>query len=127
MAWEKRRGASLVAHPASTRLRSTEQRGGRQNYREEGCGHLKARDARNLVENHRMFSADADWEAQWTAPCSASSSIREKSVSAGSRILVEKKIYSKFVEAMTEKAKRHQAGPPDERETKMAHRQQRTI
>jgi betaine-aldehyde dehydrogenase len=33
--------------------------------------------------------------------------------------LVEKKIYPKFVEAMTEKAKRIRLGPPLERETKM--------
>src|SRR5229473_879523 len=39
--------------------------------------------------------------------------------SAGSRILVEKKIYTKFVEAMTEKAKRIKLGAPLERETKM--------
>src|SRR4029077_20055187 len=39
--------------------------------------------------------------------------------SAGSRILVEKKIYSKFVEAMTEKAKRIKLGAPLDRETKM--------
>jgi hypothetical protein len=39
--------------------------------------------------------------------------------SAGSRILVEKKIYSKFVDAMTEKAKRIKLGAPMERETKM--------
>jgi betaine-aldehyde dehydrogenase len=31
--------------------------------------------------------------------------------SAGSRVLVEKKIYGKFVEAMTEKAKRIKLGP----------------
>ena len=39
--------------------------------------------------------------------------------SAGSRVLVEKKIYKKFVEAMTEKAKRIKLGPPLERDTKM--------
>src|ERR1700723_3460691 len=39
--------------------------------------------------------------------------------SAGSRILVEKSIYKKFVEAMAEKAKRITLGPPLARETKM--------
>jgi len=34
-------------------------------------------------------------------------------------ILVEKKIYTKFVESMTEKAKRIKLGPPLDRETKM--------
>jgi betaine-aldehyde dehydrogenase len=39
--------------------------------------------------------------------------------SAGSRILVERSIYPKFVEAMTEKAKQITLGPPLERSTKM--------
>jgi len=39
--------------------------------------------------------------------------------SAGSRILVQKSIYKKLVEAMTEKAKKIKLGPPLERETKM--------
>src|SRR5258707_118890 len=39
--------------------------------------------------------------------------------SAGSRILVQKSIYKKFVEAMVEKAKNIKLGPPLERETKM--------
>jgi betaine-aldehyde dehydrogenase len=39
--------------------------------------------------------------------------------SAGSRILVEKPIYSKFVEAMVEKSKRIRLGAPLDRETKM--------
>src|SRR5208282_3131181 len=39
--------------------------------------------------------------------------------SAVSRILVQKSIYSKFVEAMAEKAKKIKIGPPLERETKM--------
>jgi len=40
--------------------------------------------------------------------------------SAGSRVLVEKKIYTKFVEAMTEKAKRIKLGPAAlDRDTKM--------
>src|SRR5207244_4811539 len=37
----------------------------------------------------------------------------------GSSTVGEKKIYSKFVEHMTEKAKRIKLGPPLERETKM--------
>ena len=39
--------------------------------------------------------------------------------SAGSRILVEKAIYNKFVEAMVEKSKRIRLGAPLDRETKM--------
>src|ERR1700752_209681 len=39
--------------------------------------------------------------------------------SAGSRILVQRSIYPKFLEAMTEKARRIKLGPPLERGTKM--------
>ena len=39
--------------------------------------------------------------------------------SAGSRILVQKPIYKKFVDAMAEKAKKIKLGAPLERETKM--------
>jgi betaine-aldehyde dehydrogenase len=39
--------------------------------------------------------------------------------SAGSRILVERPIYGKFVEAMVEKARAIRIGPPLDRETKM--------
>src|ERR1700751_2422729 len=39
--------------------------------------------------------------------------------SPGSRILVQKPIYKKFVDAMAEKAKKIKLGPPLERETKM--------
>src|SRR5262249_11586456 len=39
--------------------------------------------------------------------------------SAGSRILVQKPIYKKFVDAMTEKARNIRLGAPLERETKM--------
>ena len=48
----------------------------------------------------------------------ACSSIRAK-YAPRSRVLVEKKIYTKFVEAMTEKAKRFKLGPPLDCGTKM--------
>ena len=54
-----------------------------------------------------------------TARYLASSSIKGEVCSAGSRILVQKSIYKKFVEAMTEKAKKIKLGPPLDRETKM--------
>jgi betaine-aldehyde dehydrogenase len=66
-----------------------------------------------------VFFADADWEAAVDGALFGVFINQGEVCSAGSRILVEKKIYSKFVEAMTEKAKRIKLGPPMERETKM--------
>ena len=66
-----------------------------------------------------IFFPDADWEAAVDGALFGVFINQGEVCSAGSRILVEKKIYSKFVEAMTEKAKRIKLGAPLERDTKM--------
>lgn len=66
-----------------------------------------------------IFFAEADWEAAVDGALFGVFINQGEVCSAGSRILVEKKIYPRFVEAMTEKTKRIRLGPPLERETKM--------
>src|SRR5690349_24116765 len=66
-----------------------------------------------------VFFADADWEAAVDGALFGVFINQGEVCSAGSRILVEKKIYPKFVEAMTEKAKRIKLGAPLDRDTKM--------
>jgi len=66
-----------------------------------------------------IFFADADFEAAIDGALFGVFINQGEVCSAGSRILVEKKIYSKFVEAMSAKAKTIRLGPPLERETKM--------
>jgi betaine-aldehyde dehydrogenase len=66
-----------------------------------------------------IFFADADWEASVDGALFGVFINQGEVCSAGSRILVEKKIYSKFVEAMAEKAKTIRVGAPLDRETKM--------
>jgi betaine-aldehyde dehydrogenase len=66
-----------------------------------------------------IFFPDADWEAAVDGALFGVFINQGEVCSAGSRILVEKKIYAKFVEAMTEKAKRIKLGAPLERDTKM--------
>src|SRR3979490_2302194 len=66
-----------------------------------------------------IFFDGADWEAAVDGALFGIFINQGEVCSAGSRILVEKKIYSKFVDAMTEKAKRIKLGAPLERETKM--------
>lgn len=66
-----------------------------------------------------IFFADADFESAIDGALFGVFINQGEVCSAGSRILVEKKIYSRFLEAMTERARRIQLGPPLERSTKM--------
>src|SRR3989454_6948217 len=66
-----------------------------------------------------IFFADADFEAAIDGALFGVFINQGEVCSAGSRILVERTIYSRFLEAMTEKAGRIKLGPPLERETKM--------
>jgi betaine-aldehyde dehydrogenase len=66
-----------------------------------------------------IFFADADFEAAVDGALFGVFINQGEVCSAGSRILVDKKIYPKFVEAMSAKAKTIRLGPPLERETKM--------
>src|SRR5579863_5181470 len=66
-----------------------------------------------------IFFADADFEAAIDGALFGVFINQGEVCSAGSRILVERSIYPKFVEAMSAKAKTIRLGPPLERETKM--------
>jgi betaine-aldehyde dehydrogenase len=66
-----------------------------------------------------IFFADADFEAAVDGALFGVFINQGEVCSAGSRILVEKSIYAKFVDAMAAKAKTIRLGPPLERETKM--------
>ncbi len=66
-----------------------------------------------------IFFADADFEAAIDGALFGVFINQGEVCSAGSRILVERPIYSKFVEAMAAKAKTIKLGPPLQRDTKM--------
>ena len=66
-----------------------------------------------------IFFADADFEAAIDGALFGVFINQGEVCSAGSRILVQKSIYKKFVDGMTEKARNIKLGPPLERETKM--------
>src|SRR5579862_6392478 len=66
-----------------------------------------------------IFFADADFESAIDGALFGVFINQGEVCSAGSRILVEKSIYAKFVDAMSAKAKTIRLGPPLERETKM--------
>jgi betaine-aldehyde dehydrogenase len=66
-----------------------------------------------------IFFADADFEAAVDGALFGIFINQGEVCSAGSRILVEKSIYTKFANAMAEKAKTIKPGPPLDRSTKM--------
>jgi betaine-aldehyde dehydrogenase len=66
-----------------------------------------------------IFFADADFESAIDGALFGVFINQGEVCSAGSRILVEKSIYPKFLDAISAKAKTIKLGPPLERETKM--------
>ena len=112
-------GAPLVAHPGVDKVAFTGS---------ATVGKLILKSAADTIKrvtlelggkSPNIFFADADFEAAIDGALFGVFINQGEVCSAGSRILVEKKIYSKFVDAMTEKAKKIKLGPPLERETKM--------
>ena len=97
-------------------------------YRSAAVGKAIVKARRNTVKrvtlelggkSPNIFFADADFEAAIDGALFGVFINQGEVCSAGSRILVEKSIYPKFVEAMSAKAKTIRLGPPLERETKM--------
>jgi betaine-aldehyde dehydrogenase len=112
-------GAPLVAHPDVNKIAFTGS---------AAVGKIILKSAADTVKRVTMelggkspniFFADADFEAAIDGALFGVFINQGEVCSAGSRILVERKIYSKFVEAMTEKAKKIKLGPPLQRDTKM--------
>jgi betaine-aldehyde dehydrogenase len=112
-------GAPLVQHPDVNKIAFTGS---------AAVGKLILKSAADTIKrvtlelggkSPNIFFADADFEAAIDGALFGVFINQGEVCSAGSRILVEKKIYPKFVEAMTEKAKKIRLGPPLERETKM--------
>jgi len=66
-----------------------------------------------------IFFADADFEAAVDGALFGVFINQGEVCSAGSRVLVERSIYKKFVDAMVEKARRIKLGPGMDRDTKM--------
>lgn len=112
-------GAALVAHPGVDKIAFTGSAAVGKIIVKSAADTLKRVTLELGGKSPNVFFADADWEAAVDGALFGVFINQGEVCSAGSRILVEKNIYSKFVEAMTEKAKRIKLGPPMERETKM--------
>src|SRR5579859_3831147 len=112
-------GAAIVAHPNVDKIAFTGSAAVGKIIVKSAADTLKRVTLELGGKSPNIFFPDADWEAAVDGALFGVFINQGEVCSAGSRILVEKKIYSKFVEAMTEKAKGIKLGAPLERETKM--------
>jgi betaine-aldehyde dehydrogenase len=112
-------GAALVAHPGVDKIAFTGSAAVGKLILKSAADTLKRVTLELGGKSPNIFFDGADWEAAVDGALFGVFINQGEVCSAGSRILVEKKIYSKFVEAMTEKAKRIKLGAPLERGTKM--------
>src|ERR1700719_895920 len=112
-------GAALVAHPGVDKIAFTGSAAVGKIIVKSAADTLKRVTLELGGKSPNIFFDGADWEAAVDGALFGIFINQGEVCSAGSRILVEKKIYPKFVEAMTEKAKRIKLGAPLERETKM--------
>jgi betaine-aldehyde dehydrogenase len=112
-------GAALVAHPGADKIAFTGSAPVGKAIVKSAADTLKRVSLELGGKSPNIFFTDADWEAAVDGALFGIFLNQGEVCAAGSRILVERKIYSKFVEAMTEKTKRIKLGPPLERDTKM--------
>ena len=112
-------GAALVAHPDVDKIAFTGSAAVGKIIVKSAADTLKRVTLELGGKSPNVFFADANWEAAVDGALFGVFINQGEVCSAGSRILVEKKIYSKFVEAIAEKAKRIKLGSPLERDTKM--------
>lgn len=112
-------GAAIVAHPKVDKIAFTGSAAVGKIIVKGAADTLKRVTLELGGKSPNIFFPDADWEAAVDGALFGVFINQGEVCSAGSRILVEKKIYPKFVEAMTEKAKRIKLGAPLERDTKM--------
>src|SRR5467141_406492 len=112
-------GAALVAHPGVDKIAFTGSAAVGKIIVKSAADTLKRVTLELGGKSPNIFFEGADWEAAVDGALFGVFINQGEVCSAGSRILVEKKIYSRFVESMTEKAKRIKLGPPLDRATKM--------
>ena len=112
-------GAAIVAHPGVDKIAFTGSAAVGKIIVKSAADTLKRVTLELGGKSPNIFFTDADWEASIDGALFGVFINQGEVCSAGSRILVEREIYSKFVEAMTEKARRIKLGAPLERDTKM--------
>jgi betaine-aldehyde dehydrogenase len=112
-------GAALVEHPLVDKIAFTGSTEVGKSITKSAANTLKRVTLELGGKSPNIFFADADWEASIDGALFGIFINQGEVCSAGSRILVQKSIYPRFVEAMSEKAKTIKVGPPLDRSSKM--------
>jgi betaine-aldehyde dehydrogenase len=112
-------GAPLVQHPDVNKIAFTGSAAVGKIIVKQAADSVKRVTLELGGKSPNIFFADADFEAAIDGALFGVFINQGEVCSAGSRILVQKSIYKKFVDAMAEKAKTIKLGPPLERDTKM--------
>jgi len=112
-------GARMVEHPHVDKIAFTGSAAVGKLIMKSAADTLKRVTLELGGKSPNIFFADADFEAAIDGALFGVFINQGEVCSAGSRVLVERSIYPKFVEAMTEKARNIKLGAPLDRETKM--------
>jgi betaine-aldehyde dehydrogenase len=112
-------GAPLVKHPDVNKIAFTGSAAVGKMIVKQAAETVKRVTLELGGKSPNIFFADADFEAAIDGALFGVFINQGEVCSAGSRILVQRSIYKKFVDAMAEKAKLIRLGAPLERETKM--------
>ncbi len=112
-------GSPLVKHPDVNKIAFTGSAAVGKIIVKEAADTVKRVTLELGGKSPNIFFADADFEAAIDGALFGVFINQGEVCSAGSRILVEKSIYKKFVDAMAEKAKKIKLGAPLDRDTKM--------
>jgi betaine-aldehyde dehydrogenase len=112
-------GAAIVAHPDVDKVAFTGSASVGKIIMKSAADTLKRVTLELGGKSPNIFFADADFEAAIDGALFGVFINQGEVCSAGSRVLVQRSIYTKFLEAMTEKARTIKLGPPLDRSTKM--------
>jgi betaine-aldehyde dehydrogenase len=112
-------GAAIVAHPGVDKIAFTGSAEVGKSIMRGAADTLKKISLELGGKSPNIFFADADFEAAVEGALFGVFINQGEVCSAGSRILVERPIYERFVDAIAEKARAIKVGPPLDRETKM--------
>ena len=112
-------GAAIVAHPSVDKIAFTGSVEVGKTIMRAAADTLKKISLELGGKSPNILFADADFEASVDGALFGLFINQGEVCSAGSRILVERSIYPRVVDAMVEKAKRIRVGPGIDRDTKM--------
>jgi betaine-aldehyde dehydrogenase len=112
-------GAALVAHPGVDKVAFTGSPGAGREVMRAAAGTLKKVSLELGGKSPSIFFADADFESAIEGALFGIFLNQGEVCSAGSRILVQRPLYRRFLDAMVAKAETIRLGPGRDRETRM--------